>query len=82
MPSDITQNELKELSLLLQERLTVIGDHQLRAGDPDRHLQELQRISQALLEVHARLRGRLPARLEHFMTQCSYDKALAFIQAL
>jgi hypothetical protein len=68
------------LATLLRERLAVIADHALRDADPAEHLQRLQQVSESLTTEHQRLRAALPARLEHFMSQASYQKALAFLE--
>ncbi|CAN5364409.1 hypothetical protein BH23VER1_BH23VER1_20790 [soil metagenome] len=71
--------DLSELESLLRRRLEVIGDSAWRERDPDGQLAELTRVGTALLAQHAALQGQIPARLDHFLTRCSYDKALAFV---
>ncbi len=66
---------------LLQRRRSVIADHGWRDRDAAGHLAELQAVSEALLAEHQRLRPGLPARLQHYLTQCSYDKAAAWIES-
>jgi len=68
------------LAALLRERLAVIADHALRAADPAAHLHRLQQVSESLTAEHQRVRAHLPARLEHFLSQASYQKALAFLE--
>ena len=74
--------ELNNLAALLRRRLEVIADHEWRDRDSDAHLEALKSVSQELGAVGESLgkAGQLSARLNHFMTQCSYDKALAFIE--
>ena len=72
---------MKELADLLRFRLRVVADHELRDHDPDAHLKKLREVSEAVVEKHRSLQGGLPPRLEHFLTQCSYEKALDFIEA-
>ncbi len=74
--------ELSALALLLHERLKTITDHDWRDRDPDGQLAKLKSVSLAINHVHSRMRGRIHARLDHFLTQCSYDKALEYIEAL
>jgi len=71
--------DFSKLERLLRERLDVIADHALRDRNPAAHLEKLRDVSLALDQEHQTLRGALPARLNHFMQQSSYDKALAFI---
>ena len=68
------------LAELLRRRLQVIADHKFRDHDPEAHLAALRDASEALEEEYASLRGSLPVRLNHFMQQASYQKALAFIE--
>ncbi len=69
-----------ELRKLLEERLEVIADHALRDRDPETHLERLKTVSERLTAEHARLRAELPARLNHFLTQASYGKALEWLR--
>ena len=71
---------LQNLAALLRRRLEVIGDHRWRDSDPDVHLEALKSVSLEIGAVHQSLAGHLPARLNHFLGQCSFDKALAFIE--
>lgn len=67
----------------LMERLKVIADHSWRDRDPEGHLRRLAEVSESLSREHLNLRakGGLPARLDHFLTRASFDKALEFIDA-
>jgi hypothetical protein len=76
MSADPTYVPLLEL---LQQRRAVIADHAWRDRDSASHLAELQRVSEAIQQEHLRLRPGLPARLQHYLTQCSYDKAAIWI---
>lgn len=69
-------DQLKEA---LRRRLAVIGDHALRQSDPSAHLEELKRASEAIAEIQ--LPANIDPRLAHYLKQCSYDKALAFLEA-
>lgn len=68
------------LEKLLDQRLQIIADHAARDRDPVAHMDQLKSVSEALLKEHEALRGKLPAQLNHFMTQASYSKALDFIR--
>lgn len=71
----------QELAELLKKRRTVIADHSWRDREPDQHLEALKDVSEAIAAWHHRHRGQLPGRLDHFLTSCSFDKALAFLEA-
>lgn len=73
-------DELRELAQALQRRLEVIADHSWRDRDADGHLAALREVSERIGTLTTQLGGRLPPRLEHFLRQCSFDKALAFIE--
>ena len=79
MDSSLT-GELRELATLLKKRHEVIGDAALRESDPDAQLEQLKNVSETIFSKHEALKGRIPPRLEHFLSGCSYDKALAFIE--
>ena len=70
---------LQNLATLLRRRIAVIGDHRWRDSDPDAHLEALRSVSLEIGAAHQSLAAQLPARLNHFLGQCSFDKALAFI---
>ncbi|MGK0189956.1 MAG: hypothetical protein ACI9R3_005775 [Verrucomicrobiales bacterium] len=73
---------MEELAQLLRQRLAVIGDHAFRDRDPDAHLDALKQASESIMSLHATLRddGQLTPRLEHFLSNCSFDKALELIE--
>lgn len=66
---------------LLQHRSAVIADHAWRDRDASAHLAALQEVSEALVAEHQRLGANLPPRLKHYLTQCSYAKAAAWIES-
>lgn len=80
-PNPATNSGLRELAALLQQRLAVIGDTALRDSDPEAQLRQLQEVSGSLVALHDSLKiaGLVPPRLDHFLTQCSYGKALDFV---
>lgn len=65
---------------LLEERLRVIADHEWRERDAEAHLARLKEVSEALVAEHQRMRSQVPARLNHFLTQASYSKALDWLR--
>ena len=72
---------LTSLQSLLARRRAVIADHVWRDRDAAAHLASLQEVSEAIMAEHQRLRAELPPRLQHYLTQCSYDKAAAWIES-
>lgn len=73
--------DFANLHALLKRRLDVIGDHAWRNRDPAGHLDGLREVSEAIATEHSRLRGKVPSRLNHFLIQASYAKALEFLEA-
>ncbi|MEZ5300849.1 MAG: hypothetical protein R3F11_09385 [Verrucomicrobiales bacterium] len=74
-------SDLKNLPSLLEQRLALIADHEFRDRDAGAHLEALKSVSEEIFAIHGRLRGQIPPRLDHFLQNCSYDKALAFLKA-
>ena len=72
--------ELTRLAVLLEKRLAVIADHELRDRDPDEQLRQLQEVSEKIEEMHSTLKGKIKPRLAHFLEGCSYQKALDWIR--
>ena len=70
---------LSELHALLSHRLAVIGDKKMREESPAAHLEELKKASEAITAWHQTHRAEVPARLNHYLTQASFQKALAWI---
>lgn len=71
----LRREELRELVGLLDERLRIIGDVELREHDPARQLDRLREVSEAIASFHGRHRGAIPPRLNHFLENCSFEKA-------
>ena len=68
--------ELRELIGLLEERLRVIGNAEMRESDPAGQLEKLREVSEAIVAFHAGHRSEIQPRLNHFLESCSYAKAL------
>lgn len=79
--TSLSEAELAELMDLLERRLEVIGDSRLRDKDPDAHLEKLQDVSEAIMAFHERHHDSLPPRLDHFLENASYGKALDWARA-
>lgn len=74
MPDDFPR--LREL---LQHRIDLIADHAYRDRDAAAHLAALQKVSEEINAEHAACRENLPPRLNHFLTQASFSKALDYL---
>ena len=61
---------------LLERRLAVIGNAELRSNDPAAQLKQLQEVSEAISAFHLKHQSDLSPRLNHFLGNCSFDKAL------
>ena len=73
-------SDLKILTELLRKRLEIIADHEFRDKDPESHLESLKEISMAIESEHEPLRNSIDARLKHYLTNMSYEKALRHIE--
>ena len=73
-------SELKKLAELLRKRLEIIADPEFRDKDPESHLVSLKEISVAIESEYETLRNSIDARLKHYLTNMSYEKALSHIE--
>ena len=71
----------QSLATALRERLAVIADRELFARDPAEHLHRLRTVSEQITELQRQLPPPVDPQLTHFLDRCSYDKALAFLEA-
>ena len=70
-----------QLAAALRHRLEVIGDRAARDRAPEAHLRALQAASARITELQAQLpAASLDPQLAHFLSRCSYDKALAWLE--
>ena len=76
----MSSSTLSQFEQLLKQRLAIIGDHALREKDSVKHLAQLRDVSESLDRLFREHRNELPARLCHFLSQASYQKALEYIQ--
>ena len=74
------KTDYQQLEQLLEKRIAVISDHQLRDSDPDEQLKQLQTVSESISELHQKIADEAPPRLRHFLENCSYDKALDWLK--
>lgn len=78
---ELTNEELDHLIELLEHRLAVIGDAELREKDPEAQLAQLQEVSELIMAFHQAKRDRIPPRLNHFLGSSSLNKALDWAKA-
>jgi hypothetical protein len=74
-------DRLTALAALLRRRRAIVADHDWRDRDATGHLDALKSVSQEIDAVTGELGAGLPPRLDHFLRQSSFDKALAFIES-
>jgi hypothetical protein len=74
--------KLNELAEMLQRRIAVIADHDLRDREPAKHLDQLKSVSESIATVHSELKSEIDPRLNHYLANCSYEKALEHTQGL
>ncbi len=77
----LSPEECEALSGLLRRRLEIIADTGWRDRDSDGHLEALKTVSEEIAARHVDLRDRMHPRLEHFMSNCSYQKALEYLES-
>ena len=75
-------NSYQALREALRERLVVIADRAAYERDPAAHLAQLQSVSEKISRLRAALPPTADPQLKHFLDRSSFDKALAFIEAL
>ena len=72
---------LSALATALRERGRIIADREFYQRDPAAHLAQLQAVSERIVQLGATLPPPIPGDLAHFLERCSYEKALAWIEA-
>ena len=70
------------LAEALRARRAVVGDHALRDRDPAAHLEKLREASERIEALRRDLPPGVSPQLAHFLERASFDKALAFVEAL
>ncbi len=72
---------LEQLAAALRERIEVIADREAREKDSAAHLDRLKAASEKIARIQTQFPPDIDPRLDHFLKRCSYDKALAFLEA-
>lgn len=80
MPETVTP--YLALAAALRERLAVVADREFYARDPSAHLDRLRAVSEHVVALQSQLPAPVDPQLAHYLQRCSYDKALAFLEAL
>jgi hypothetical protein len=76
-----SRDAYQALTAALKERLALIADRDFYQRDPAAHLVRLQSVSGTIATSAAELPGPVDPQLAHYLQRCSYDKALAFLEA-
>ncbi|HEY1581750.1 MAG TPA: hypothetical protein VGF73_01480 [Chthoniobacterales bacterium] len=69
-----------QLAAALRERLFLIADETSRR-DPQRHVEKLKLVSDKIVALGERLPRPIDPQLAHYLARCSYEKALAALEA-
>lgn len=78
MPADPS---FRELASALRQRLATIADRAAYEGDSAAHFERLKAVAERIAALQSQLPAPVDPRLAHFLQRCSYDKALAFLEA-
>ena len=70
-----------DLSHLLRRRVEVIADHAWRDRDAESHLAALIAVSTEISAWEAGRTDPVPPRLRHYLQNCSYEKALDWLES-
>jgi hypothetical protein len=71
-----------ELIQLLHRRESIIADHAWRDRDAAGHLDALKQVSEEISALAAEHGQSIDARLRHYLTNASFSKARAHLEAL
>lgn len=76
----LSDQQQQHLTGLLRQRLAIIADHALRDRDPAQHLESLKQVSLQIDSCAAQWQRDLPGQMRHYLTNASYQKALAWLE--
>lgn len=68
-----------QLAAALRERLAIVADEESRR-DAAKHMERLREISERINDLAAQLPAPIHPQLRHYLTRCSYDKALELLE--
>ncbi|MDQ3115660.1 MAG: hypothetical protein M3Q86_03470 [Verrucomicrobiota bacterium] len=80
MPTPSVNSPAAALASALRERRVLIADEASRR-EPEQHLAKLKSVSEKIVALEKKLPPPVDPELAHFLTRCSYDKALALLEA-
>lgn len=80
LESSAVDPAFRELADALRARRATIFDRAAREADAAAHLASLQHASEAVSAAEARLARPVDPDLAHYLSRCSYDKALAWLE--
>ena len=72
----------RQLAAALRARLEVIADRRACESDAAAHLERLKAASEKIVALQGQLPPPIDPQLAHYLQRSSYDKALAFLEAL
>ena len=75
--ASVNPGDFAHLVELLERRLEVIADHGWRERDPEGQLEQLKAVSMEIENWRQRFGGAVDFHMQHYLQNCSYDKALA-----
>ncbi|MBA3607576.1 MAG: hypothetical protein H0W43_03550 [Chthoniobacterales bacterium] len=81
MSTDALHSPAAALTAALRERRALIADETSRRN-PEEHLGKLKAISEKIVALAEALPRPLDPQLAHYLARCSYDKALAALEAM
>jgi len=71
----------EDLAALLCRRRDIISDREFRDRDTLGHLEALKEVSESIAAWQLANAAGIDARLEHFLTNASFDKALVYLES-
>ncbi len=71
----------QKLAAALRERLEIIADRKAYEADAASHMERLKEASERITTLQGELPTPVDPQLAHFLQRCSYDKALAYLEA-
>ncbi len=80
MMNSLSSEFTLQLGSLLERRLAIIADQNLRERDPTAQLNQLRLVSEELTAMYEQNKATLPPRLKHYLERASYQKALAWLK--
>ncbi len=80
-PTSLVKSTYLNLADALRERRALIADEESRR-DKERHMEKLRLVSEKIAAAEKALPPPVAPQLAHYLARCSYDKALAALEAM